>query len=142
MAKDTVTTTVAIHITSCAVCGVSFGVPEGYLEARRKDGRTIWCPNGHTLGWAETEADRLRKEIASVKGKLDQTQALADSWRKDADKQYELRKATERQLSATRGVVTRIKNRVKNGVCPCCNRHFENLQRHMGTKHPDWQPEE
>lgn len=33
---------------------------------------------------------------------------------------------------------TRIKNRVKNGVCPCCNRTFENLARHMQAKHSDF----
>lgn len=34
-----------------------------------------------------------------------------------------------------------MKNRVANGVCPCCNRHFENLERHMKGQHPDFQPE-
>lgn len=27
--------------------------------------------------------------------------------------------------------------RIHNGVCPCCNRSFVNLQRHMKTKHPE-----
>lgn len=47
-----------------------------------------------------------------------------------------------RQLSAARGQVTRIKNRVGNGVCPCCNRSFGNLHRHMQTKHPGWKKPE
>ena len=25
-----------------------------------------------------------------------------------------------------------------NGVCPCCNRSFENLRNHMHTQHPDY----
>lgn len=32
----------------------------------------------------------------------------------------------------------KVKDRVKNGVCPCCNRTFVNLQRHMHTKHPSY----
>ncbi len=29
----------------------------------------------------------------------------------------------------------RIEARVSKGVCPCCNRTFENVQKHMETKH-------
>lgn len=38
----------------------------------------------------------------------------------------------------TKGVVTRTRNRIANGVCPCCDRSFTNLQRHMASKHPDY----
>lgn len=34
-----------------------------------------------------------------------------------------------------------IKKRVGNGVCPCCNRTFENLSRHMSCKHPEYKTE-
>ncbi|WP_165394478.1 helix-turn-helix domain-containing protein [Pseudoxanthomonas winnipegensis] len=35
-----------------------------------------------------------------------------------------------------------MRQRVMNGVCPCCNRTFENLRRHMHDKHPEFgQPE-
>ena len=27
--------------------------------------------------------------------------------------------------------------RIHKGVCPCCNRSFTNLKRHMETKHPE-----
>lgn len=30
-----------------------------------------------------------------------------------------------------------IKKRVQGGACPCCNRHFVQLERHMATKHPE-----
>jgi Fe-S oxidoreductase len=33
----------------------------------------------------------------------------------------------------------RIKTRVANGVCPHCNRTFQNLARHMASQHPDCQ---
>lgn len=37
-----------------------------------------------------------------------------------------------------RGVVTKTKNRIGKGVCPCCNRTFVELARHIATKHPDY----
>lgn len=48
------------------------------------------------------------------------------------------RQAAERSASAYKGRVTRLKNRAAAGICPCCTRHFENLHRHMSTKHPDF----
>lgn len=32
---------------------------------------------------------------------------------------------------------SRMRKRIQNGVCPCCNRTFQNLARHMATQHPD-----
>jgi hypothetical protein len=34
--------------------------------------------------------------------------------------------------------MTRIKKRVAAGVCPCCNRSFKDLARHMAGQHPDY----
>jgi hypothetical protein len=36
-----------------------------------------------------------------------------------------------------------MRKRIQSGVCPCCNRTFENLGRHMKSKHPafDYEPE-
>tara|TARA_Y100000310_G_scaffold338946_1_gene430083 strand:- start:1163 stop:1354 length:192 start_codon:yes stop_codon:yes gene_type:complete len=48
------------------------------------------------------------------------------------------RDAAEKTASTYKGQVTKLKNRAKAGVCPCCNRTFQNLSRHMETKHPDF----
>lgn len=32
----------------------------------------------------------------------------------------------------------RIIKRIKNGVCPCCTRTFQNLARHMASEHSDF----
>ena len=37
-----------------------------------------------------------------------------------------------------RGVATRMKNRIKVGVCPCCNRTFQDLAKHMASQHKDF----
>jgi hypothetical protein len=31
-----------------------------------------------------------------------------------------------------------VQKRVGNGVCPCCNRTFEDLARHMKVKHREY----
>jgi hypothetical protein len=73
---------------------------------------------------AETKETCLEKQLAAERAQHDQTRADRD--------------ANRRQLSASRGQVTKIKNRVGNGVCPCCDRSFTNLRRHMSTQHPAW----
>ena len=32
----------------------------------------------------------------------------------------------------------RMRERVMNGVCPCCNRTFQNLREHMKSEHADF----
>lgn len=50
-----------------------------------------------------------------------------------AQAERDQRLAAERELK-------KIQTRVKGGVCPCCNRSFVQLTRHMKTKHPDYEP--
>lgn len=118
----------------CWRCDVVYGMSETMHERRKKDGESFFCPNGHSAAYKETEADRMRRE----RDRLAQRVAEKDD---EIRRQRELREGTERQLAATRGVVTRIKNRVGHGVCPCCNRTFGDLSRHMATKHPTYTAE-
>jgi hypothetical protein len=120
-------------ITCCAEgCGLSFAVPNHWVKKRRED-HTWWkCPNGHSQHFSgETEEEKLRRE----RDRLAQRIAEKDDQLAASRDREEHR---TRQLRATRGVVTRTKRRVGNGVCPCCNRSFVELQRHMHSKHPDY----
>jgi hypothetical protein len=111
----------------CCSCGVPFGIGAHFQKARRADQRTFFCPNGHSNYYPapkRTEADRLRDQL--------------DAARSLAQRERERRETAERQRSAARGQVTRIKRRVANGVCPCCNRSFADLRRHMTGQHPDY----
>jgi hypothetical protein len=106
------------------------------MRSRGPGGISYSCAYGHEqhLCAGESDETKLRRERDLL------TQRLAE---KDDEikRQRELHEATERQLSAAKGRVTRIKNRVSHGVCPCCNRTFENLQRHMHSKHPTFTAE-
>lgn len=118
---------------SCCNCGIVFGVPDAYVNARRADKAGFFCPNGHRLSFTESEADRLRRE----RDRLQQQLAQRDD---EIRRQKSLREITERKVSAAKGQVTKLKRRAQAGLCPCCNRTFSNMAAHMKTKHPEFDP--
>lgn len=123
-------TTVDLVVVQCT-CGLLFGIPEMLNRSALKHrgggsgGWSISCPLGHTWHYTDSAKDeeaklreeRERSHSANLVARLDQTQA---------------------SLSATKGVVTRMKRRASAGTCPCCNRTFQQLARHMETKHPSF----
>jgi len=118
----------------CWKCKCEVWLPnELHDAAHRSPEISFFCSYGHAAHFAagETEEQKLRRD----RDRLQQRLAEKDD---EISRQRGLREATERQLSATKVVVTRIKNRVGRGVCPCCNRSFGDLHRHMTTKHPDF----
>lgn len=125
----------AFEVATCCTCGTEWAMLQDVRNLRREDGKGFYCPNGHAQFFTETEVIRLKKELERKESELTRTRNLRDSYRDQKDR-------AERQASAARGQVTKIKNRVHNGVCPCCNRTFQNLARHMKTKHPDFKKEQ
>ena len=119
---------------NCSECGIVYYFPEPWCARASEAARSWICPNGHNQYFGESDATKLRRERDRL------TQRLAE---KDDEIKHQrgLREGAERQLTATRGVVTRIKNRVAHGVCPYCKRSFNDLARHMGTKHPGYAAE-
>lgn len=122
---------IAVNMTfetiDCPNCGMLFAITEELENRRRADGKSFYCPNGHSMSYGDTVHDRLRDErarTARLTASLDQVRADRD--------------ALERSRSAVRGQLTKVKRRVANGVCPCCNRTFKDLAAHMTTQHPDY----
>lgn len=117
----------------CNSCGVQFAVTEAFQKKRlevRGPNNPFYCPNGHKIWYIGKSAEDLQRERAE---QLQRQLEAADNRLKAA---REARERADRQAAAARGQVTKIKNRVSHGVCPCCNRTFENLQRHMASQHP------
>lgn len=127
----------AFELQSCISCFINFQVPLGFTAARRKDGEKFYCPNGHHMYYpkGESEEDKLRRERDLLKQRLVQK----DDMISEVVRQ---RQMSERQLSAARGQVTKLKKRAAGGVCPCCNRSFAALHSHMATKHPNFVAED
>lgn len=117
----------------CGVCKVQWGMDRSFYDTMQKGaGRlTFFCPNGHerTFIKGETDEDKLRREVNSLR----QNAAYLEDARRRAEEMADFRR---RQVSAAKGQITKLKKRAANGVCPCCNRAFSDLQRHMSTKHP------
>jgi len=121
-----------LKIIQCGTCGVWHGIPQVMFDSCYQEGGFWTCPNGHSRGYGEgSTAKQLEKEIKRRKW----AEENALSARKEA-KKSELRRI------AQKGVTTRLKNRAKAGVCPCCNRTFKQLAAHMKNKHPDFADKE
>ncbi|HXJ39230.1 MAG TPA: hypothetical protein VNH18_08115 [Bryobacteraceae bacterium] len=120
-----------IEVTDCPRCGTLFGVEKGLLDSRRRSGELFYCPNGHGMSYRETEADTLRRQLAQEA----KTRELLESRLRDAQ---ELTERVKHSRAAIKGVLTQERNRIANGVCPCCRRQFTNLHRHMTTQHPEY----
>jgi len=107
--------------TSCCVCATRFAVDGIIMANRRANAGSIYCPNGHSIGWSASEADRLRKELSEERQKSSMRQASLE--------------AAERGRKQAEQKVKRITVRVDSGVCPHCNRTFKQLVGHMKCKH-------
>ena len=109
---------------NCGECGITFAMPETFRKDCKELGYTWYCPNGHSRIYSETDVNKLKRELAKEESKHDQTSAkLRD---------------TKIKLSCEKGQRTKLKNRIAKGVCPCCNRYFQNVKRHIDNKHPEY----
>lgn len=126
--------TYTLRAQTCCDCGVLFGLEVGYDDRRHEDKKSFYCPNGHPQHYiGKTQAQRLQEQ-------LDAARSLAE--REANRRRYAEQNAEHERRSAAayKGHATRIRNRIRNGVCPAgCNRHFANVQRHIATQHPDFQ---
>lgn len=107
----------------CANCFITFAIPMQMERARREDHESFLCPNGHSLSWGsegpEAKATRLRLEAE-----------------REAENQRTMRHVAEHEATQAQKAVRRLRRRAAGGACPCCNRTFIKLSRHMKTKHP------
>lgn len=119
-------------VQDCCSCGMTFGVPADFDKRRVDDKQTFYCPAGHPQSYTgKTEEKKLRERAEQLE------RELANRDRQLANKDEDLR-ATRASLIATKGVLTKAKKRIANGVCPCCQRSFANVERHMSSQHPDY----
>lgn len=113
----------------CGECGITFWIPTSlYDECRKVKGKGWHCPNGHARVFSESAVEKLQRQLDAERTRNAEIMKQRDQ--------------AERKLKSKERVLKRMTNRVAHGVCPCCNRTFQNLQRHMSTKHPDFEKTE
>lgn len=134
----TVLKEITIEPVECGACGTVFGLGSAFMTMRLNDHQQFYCPNGHHISWsgpseAERQRDRARLE-------RDAARSLAERESRRRQLAEQTAENERRSAAAYKGHATRIRNRIKNGVCPVagCHRHFTNVRRHMATQHPDY----
>lgn len=109
-----------LRTTSCW-CGIHLAIPRNlYKWARESEHNAVYCPLGHEFVFNNSNAEKLKAAEARERHLEDQL------------------RAAENEAEATRRRLIRERHRFANGVCPCCDRSFTNVARHMETQHPDY----
>jgi len=122
---EIVTEYINFRLETCCACSVPFFIPE-YLYKRlvNNPGEGFYCPNGHGQHYTGKSEDQ--KKIEQLQKQMEWDNREKERLTNELLDTISNNKKLERQLK-----------RVHKGVCPCCNRTFVNLQKHMETKHPE-----
>jgi hypothetical protein len=115
--------TETLTVIPCVTCGMQFAVPDDWDRARREKGDSFVCPNGHSLSY-DGEMPRLKRELAAAERREQELKARIE--------------IQERKAKAAAKEKARLARRAQAGVCPCCNRSFVQMTRHMKSQHPDY----
>jgi len=109
-------------VEDCFKCGVLFAMTEDLWDRCQRDhSKSFYCPNGHGMVFTgKTDRQKLKEAEAREVALKDQLGAAV------------------REAEQMRQALLRDRQRFANGVCPCCNRTFSNVRRHMATQHPDY----
>ncbi|MES1926529.1 helix-turn-helix transcriptional regulator [Salinisphaera sp. T31B1] len=106
----------------CCNCGMPFAMTADFKRRRLSDRKEFYCPAGHPQHYTgKSEAQKLRDELEHA--------------RRYAARQLTRASVAENQRDEARRAHRRMRKRIQNGVCPCCNRTFQNLMRHMQDQH-------
>lgn len=124
--------TATLVIVRCGECELSFGMSEAFYNERKRDHQAWYCPAGHPRIFTDkSDVEKARDRAAQLERRL----ANRDE---DLRAERASHRVTEHRRRAAKGQLTKTKKRVANGVCPCCNRSFADLGRHMAGQHPDY----
>ncbi len=113
---------IEFHVISCWSCTAPYAINDVLYQERHKDGKGLWCPS---CG------------VSAVFSPSLQDDALQQA-RRDAAYQRTRAIAAERKSVEVNKQYIKIRNRIRKGMCPCCNEVFSSLARHMQTKHPEF----
>ncbi len=119
------------YVVNCGQCGGVYAILERTRLTHERNGTCWTCPYCE-CGWGYDGSGlnaNLKKQLAQQKKRTEWAQ-------NDARKERQRANHIDRSRRGHIAAKTRIKNRIAAGVCPCCNRSFQNLSRHMSNKHP------
>jgi hypothetical protein len=115
---------VEFEVITCGECGIQFGVPPHWVETKRRDHSGFKCPNGHGRMYpGESDIEKAQRETREAQAQV--------------NNERHLRLVAEKARDQAQIAKKKLEKRISHGVCACCNRTFENLARHMKSKHPE-----
>ncbi|ALH82938.1 hypothetical protein [Sphingopyxis macrogoltabida] len=114
-------------------CRISFGIEAARHAQLKRNGDQFFCTNGHNQYYprGKSTEQKLREELEAQRQRAERAEQRVAEVQDRASHH-------KASASAYKGQVTKIKKRVGAGICPCCNRHFANLSRHMAGQHPEF----
>lgn len=88
----------------CAHCNMSFGVTAQFMDARREDHATFYCPNKHAQSYHQDN------ELEKTKKFLRNAQSRTIAAEEHAEQCCQIEQAAVRSARAYKGHLTRAKN--------------------------------
>lgn len=124
--------TVQLTHIDCWNCHAIYAIDEAARLRYKSKGETWTCPYcAQSTGYGDSDAVRERRL-------REQAEKSAQFWRERSERAARERVSAEHSARTVRGHMTRLKRRVAAGVCPCCQRTFQDLHRHMKGQHPEY----
>ncbi len=125
---------------TCPNCAGLFAIAESFIEECRRLGnfRQMYaCPyckqeRGYGKPPSQVEKEKLQAQIVELERANRCARDTMDAALKEAEHFRQSR-------DEMKGALSKANRRVKNGVCPCCNRTVKQLAAHMKSKHPNFQ---
>ena len=103
------------------------------MQKRKRDHGAWYC-----LSCGTRQSYLIESDIEKIRRERDAAVQREETLRKQRAQLEDQRDHLRRRVSAANGQITKIKNRISKGVCPFCDITFENLQRHMASKHANY----
>jgi hypothetical protein len=125
-----------VNTGGCVRCGVPIVLEATFHQERQRDHANFFCPNGHPQHYpGKSDVELLKEQLAEKDRYIENSKKRREWAERDA-------KIAKRSAASYKGKLNHVKDRVGNGVCPCCRRTFQDLMKHMQTKHPTYKGEE
>lgn len=125
----------------CYKCGVPFAMPERLRKHFKDSCEVFHCPNGHGQCYRCSTEQQLKNQIERERQEAERNVQRLQTSIEYRDKSIgRLKKEVNSERGRANfhaGKRKIIEARIAHGVCPHCNRIFEDLAKHMECKHPE-----
>ena len=123
MALKSTEITQTVVFQTCVTCSMPIAMSEAQRRQYDESGLVITCVLGHQTVRRESDNQQLRRELREAQDATARAETARRAAEATLDSEIKKRRRQERRAS--------------NGVCVHCHRTFQQLARHMKSKHPD-----